>query len=173
MRLVQSLVVAWTILEVDSVDERHCLANSQGQSCQTTTIDVPPVGNGLFQSKFQRQHLKPSAVPDVAHNGTGDMTLGAVASFASVSRISLSQQAQTLQLRKAAAGVQMGMERMDASWEDSVSEINNLIGSIIDHESSSEDTCSTQLLEYKNSLTTIHESTIAISVEVNSTASQI
>jgi len=171
-RLVQPLVVAWTILEADSVDQTPG-PNLQGKSCQTTSADVPPVGNGLFQSKFQRQNLQPGAVPDASHNGTGDTTTVAVASFASVSRKSLSQQAQTLQVRKSAAGVQMGMERMEASWEDSVSEINNLIGSIIDHESSSEDSCSTQLLEYKNMLTTIHESTTSIAVEVNSTASQI
>jgi len=169
MRLVKPLVVALAVLEVDSVDEKHCPANLQGQSCQTTLADVPPVGNGLFQSKFQRQNLQPSAAQD----GIGEIAPGAVASFASVSRISLSQQAQSLQLRKAAAGAQMGMERMEASWDDSVSEINSLIGSIIDHESSSEDTCSTQLMEYKTSLTSIHESTTTIAVEVNSTASQI
>lgn len=173
MRLVKPLAVALTILEADSIDEKNCPANLQGQACQTTSVDVPPVGNGLFQSKFQRQNLQPSASQDAGHNSTGEASPGAVASFASVSRTSLSQRAQSLQLRKAAAGVQMGMERMEASWDDSVSEINALIGSIIDHESSSEDTCSTQLLEYKSSLTKIHESTTTISVEVNSTASQI
>jgi len=172
-RLVKPLVVALALLEVDGVDEKNCAANLQGQSCQTTSVDVPPVGNGLFQSKFQRQNLQPSAAQDADHNSSGDVSPGAVASFASVSRTSLSQRAQTLQLRKAAAGVQMGMERMEASWDDSVSEINTLIGSIIDHESSSEDSCSTQLLEYKSSLTKIHESTTTIAVEVNSTASQI
>merc|ERR1719272_699877 len=52
-------------------------------------------------------------------------------------------------------------------------EINNMITGIVDHDSASEDTCSTQLTEYKNKLTKIHESTISISVAVKSTSSEV
>merc|ERR1719223_1106073 len=43
----------------------------------------------------------------------------------------------------------------------------------MDHSSSSEDKCSTQLMEYKQQLSTIHESTMSLSTEVETTMSQV
>merc|ERR1719182_562273 len=62
---------------------------------------------------------------------------------------------------------------MTSSWDNSVYELNNVIGSIIDHSSSSEDKCSTQLMEYKQQLSVTHESTIQLSTAVQSTMSEV
>merc|ERR1719265_2480811 len=52
-------------------------------------------------------------------------------------------------------------------------EINGMIKGIADHDSGYEDKCSTQLTEYKKKLTKIHESTVSISIAVNSTSSEV
>jgi len=76
-------------------------------------------------------------------------------------------------MSSAAEEVKRGVERMKATWDGSTNEINNMIKGIADHDSASQDTCSTQLSEYKKKLTHIHESTISISIAVNSTASEV
>jgi len=73
----------------------------------------------------------------------------------------------------AAEEVKHGVERMRATWDGSMDEINGMIKGIADHDSASQDTCSTQLIEYKKKLTKIHESTISISIAVNSTSSEV
>merc|ERR1719329_458866 len=65
------------------------------------------------------------------------------------------------------------MERMKATWDGSMKEIDSMIKGIADHDSGYQDKCSTQLTEYKKKLTKIHESTTSVSIAVSSTSSQV
>jgi putative transposon-encoded protein len=76
-------------------------------------------------------------------------------------------------MHSAAEAARSGMERMHAAWDGSMKEINSMIKGIADHDSASQDTCTTQLTEYKKKLTKIHESSVSISIAVNSTSSEV
>merc|ERR1719454_2668790 len=62
---------------------------------------------------------------------------------------------------------------MKATWDGSMKEIDSAIKGIADHDSGYQDKCTTQLTEYKQKLTKIHESTTSISIAVSSTSSQV
>merc|ERR1719329_722625 len=65
------------------------------------------------------------------------------------------------------------MERMKATWDGSMKEIDSMIKGIADHDSGYQDKCSTELTDYKKKLTQIHESTVSVSTAVKSTSSQV
>lgn len=125
---------------------------------------MPPVANAQLQSAARLQRG-----PEEARGNAGALEVSS-ASLASISRKSGSKQ---MRMYSAAAQAKHGVERMKATWDGSMDEINGLISGIADHDSASQDTCSTQLLEYKKKLTKIHESTISIQIAVNSTTSEV
>jgi len=166
MQLV-SLFVTASILHSDARDDRKtCQVDSL--SCN---VDAPAVGNAQLQSKFQRQNVQPSEMLELASTSAENVShTHPFASFAAVSRRTLSQQTQ---LQEAAEAANLNAGKMTSSWDSSVNELNNVIGNIIDHSSSSEDKCTTQLMEYKQQLTVTHDSTMQLSTAVQSTMSEV
>jgi len=168
MQLVRLFVTA-SVLHSDALgDSKTCQADYPGLSCN---VDAPSVGNAQLQSKFHRQNAQPSEMLELASTSSDNVSHAhPFASFAAVSRRTLSQQNQ---LREAAEASHLSASKMSSSWDNSVYELNNVIGNIIDHSSSSEDKCSTELMEYKQQLIVTHESTIQISTAVQSTMSEV
>lgn len=166
MQLVKLFVTA-SILHSDARgDRKKCHADSL--SCN---VDAPVVGNAQLQSRFQRQNAQPSEMLELTSASADNVSHAhPFASFAAVSRRTLSQQKQ---LQEAAKVANLNAGKMTSSWDSSVNELNNVIGNIIDHSSSSEDKCSTQLMEYKQQLTVTHESTMQLSTAVQSTMSEV
>merc|ERR1740117_340097 len=128
-------------------------------------VDAPPIANAQLQSSARLRR----GPDEVRGNIVAPMEVSS-ASLASISRKSGSKQ---MRMYSAAGEVKHGVERMRATWDGSMDEINGMIKGIADHDSASQDTCSTQLIEYRKKLTKIHESTISISIAVNSTSSEV
>jgi len=141
------------------------LNHAKSPSCKSTSIDTPLAANSQLQSAARLQRG-----PDDTRGSANAPLEVSSASLASISRKSGSKQ---MRMYSSAEEVKRGVERMKATWDSSMDEINGLISGIADHDSASQDTCSTQLIEYKKKLTKIHESTISISIAVNSTTSQV
>jgi len=161
MRHFRLLAAATATVALASSPEQveNCAADSlnlASSSCKNSAIDAPPVANVQLQSSARLQREAPMEV--------------ASASLASISQKSGSKQ---MRMHSAADAARTGMERMNAAWDGSMKEINSMIKGIADHDSASQDTCSTQLAEYKKKLTKIHESSVSISIAVNSTSSEV
>jgi len=118
--------------------------NHASSSCKNTAVDAPPIANAQLQSSARLQR----GPDEVRGNIVAPMEVSS-ASLASISRKSGSKQ---MRMSSAAEEVKRGVERMKATWDGSTNEINNMIKGIADHDSASQDTCSTQLSEYKKKI---------------------